>query len=142
MTISQGESPRGTCPGDLSSVNRPKPVIPQWFPPKLVDQSRPRVRCSTSGRPTHSLCSNVRARVLWWHTMIGDLKAEYHSVNDSTADRPWLRLSRLRDNETNTHRDSGVPSCDDLLRCSSRTVGRTGSFMGQSECGCGIIGGN
>lgn len=55
MTISQGESPRGTCPGDLSSVNRPKPVIPQWFPPKLVDQSRPRVRCSTSGRPTHSL---------------------------------------------------------------------------------------
>lgn len=41
MTISQGECPRGTCPGDLSNVNRSKPAIPQWFPPIWVIKAGP-----------------------------------------------------------------------------------------------------
>lgn len=55
MTISQGECPRGTCPGESSRVNRSKPVIPQWFFPNLARKSRHRVCCqccSTTDRPT------------------------------------------------------------------------------------------
>lgn len=31
---------------------------------------------------SHSQCPKLRALVLRWHTMISDLKAEYHGAND------------------------------------------------------------
>lgn len=83
--------------------------------------------------PFHSQCPKVRARVSWWHTVISDLKTEYHNVSDPTADRAWLRLSRLRDNETKTHRDSEAPSCDDLFEMFEVNGGENGQFYGSDK---------
>lgn len=116
MTISQGGCPRGTCPRDLSRRNRPKPIIPQWFPP--IWQTKAAAESVVPLLVVPQSMSQAPGSSVGWHTVVGDLKAEYHNVNDPTGDRPWLRLSRLRDNEANAHRGSGVPSCDDLLRCS------------------------
>jgi hypothetical protein len=63
-----------------------------------------------------------------WHPVVSDLEAECHSSDDPLPTGFGLRLSRLRDNETSAHRDSGVPSCDDLLRCLRLGVGRTGDL--------------
>lgn len=61
MTISQGECPRGTCPGRVeeakacySTVISPNLAIPEPCKSALIHQ------CSS-----HSQCPKLRARVLW-----------------------------------------------------------------------------
>lgn len=90
MTISQGECPRGTCPEESSRVNRSKPVIPQWFSPIWLAKAA-RVCRSTTGRPTVNVPnSGLECRGV--HRVVGDLKAEYHSVNDPTGDRALAEI--------------------------------------------------
>lgn len=90
MTISQGECPRGTCPEESSRLNRSKPVMPQWFPPIWLAKAA-RVCRSTTDRPRVNV-PNSGLRVSGWHKVVGDLKAEYHSVNDSTGDRALAEI--------------------------------------------------
>lgn len=69
-----------------------------------------------------------------WHTVVGDPKAKYHRVNETpTGDWPWLRLSRIRDDETSEHRFSGAPSVDDLFGMSQVKGGEDCEFYGSNR---------
>lgn len=52
MTISQGECPSGTCPGDLSRVQRAQTGYSTVVSPNLAGLMLLSVWCSTTGRPT------------------------------------------------------------------------------------------